>query len=109
MQYEEYRQIFLNLLHLGGKPEYFFTTPDAPKNVEITAFKTEDSITVNATVLDEEAVSTPAAPFTISVQGEAKAVKLLPGGEEIPFKIIRGRTVFKTRRLHIFDMYELVL
>ena len=88
-------------------PAYFFSS-DAPKNVEITAFKNADSVTVNAVVLDEESVSTPAAPFTVRVKMRAKAVRLLPDGEEIPFRQEGDYTVFTTRTLHIFDMYELI-
>ena len=106
--YEEDRQIFLNLLHLDKKPEYFFTS-DAPKHVELTAFRDGDMVTVNAAVLDEESVSTPVAPFTIRVREKARSVKLLPGGQEIPFTWENGYTVFQTQKLHIFDMYALEL
>ena len=108
MPYEEYRQIFLNLLHLKGKPDYFFTS-DAPCHVELTAFRSEGRITLNAVALDEETVSTPVRPFTIRVKAVAKAVRLLPAGEELPFAIEDGYTVFTARTLHIFDMYEIVL
>ncbi len=106
MPYAQYRQIFLNLLHLNGKPDYFFST-EGPAKVEITAFKNANSITINAAVLDEEAVSTPVSPFFIKVRACAKSVKRLPRGENIPFKVENGYTVFKLRRLHIFDMYEI--
>jgi len=106
IQYEEYRQIFLNLLHLKGKPEYFFCS-DAPRHVELTAFQNTDSITVNAVVMDEETVSAPVAPFTIKVRTQAKSVKLLPSGEDVPFAVEGEHTVFKTRKLQIFDMYEI--
>ena len=108
MSYEEYRQIFLNLLHLDGKPEYFFTS-DAPKHVEITAFEDNNHVTVNVVALDEEAVSTAVLPFTIRLKCQAKAVKLLPGGEQVDFAIENGYTVFKTRQLNIFDMYDIIL
>lgn len=108
MQWEEYRQVFLKLLHLGKKPEYFFSS-DAPVNVEITAFRNPDSVTLSAVVLDEEYTATPALPFTVQVRCQAKAVKLVPTGEEIPFTVEDGCTVFTTRKLHIFDMYELKL
>ena len=107
IKFEEYRQIFLNLLHYNTHPAYFFAS-DAPKNVEITAFKNAESVTVNAVVLDEESISTPAAPFTVRVKMQAKAVRLLPDGEEIPFRQQGDYTVFTTRTLHIFDMYELI-
>ncbi len=108
MTYQEYRQVFLNLLHIDGKPEYFFTS-NAPKHVEITAFKDAGHVTINAVALDEEAVSTPVLPFTVAVKVDAKAVKLLPSGEEIPFTMEDGYTVFKTRQLRIFDMYDIIL
>lgn len=108
MPYEEYRRVLLNLLHMDGTPDYLFSA-DAPKHVEITAFQNPDSITINAVVLDEETVSTPAAPFTIRCKANARSVKLLPEGTEIPFTVENGYTVFQTRELHIFDMYELIL
>lgn len=104
--YEEYRQIFLNLLHLKGKPDYFFKS-DAPVNVELTAFENEGSITLHAVVLDEETVTTPAAPFTVRIKAAAKSVRLLPGREEIPFTVENGETVFQTKQLQIFDLYEI--
>lgn len=106
MQFEEYRTIFLNLLHLDGKPDYFFYS-EAPTNVELTAFKNARSITINAVVLDEEAVSTPVLPFTVKVRSCAKSVKRLPHGEDIPFEVKDGYTIFRTGMLHIFDMYEI--
>lgn len=108
MMWEEYRQIFLNLLFLEGRPNWFFAS-DAPRTVELTAFRHPGSVTVSAVSLDEEYTSTPVAPFSVSVDCLAKAVRLLPHGEEIPFQVENGRTVFTTRQMHIFDMYELIL
>lgn len=106
--YEEYRQVFLNLLHIDGKPDYFFTS-DAPGHVELTAFRNDNRVTLHAVALDEEAVTTDVLPFTVRVKAEAKAVKLLPDGQEIPFTVEAGCTVFRTRQLHIFDMYAIIL
>jgi len=36
-------------------------------------------------------------------------VTLVPTGEEIPFTAENGCTTFTTRKLHIFDMYQLHL
>jgi len=104
--YEEYRRIFLNLLHIDGAPDYFFYS-DAPKNVELTAFKSDQGITVNAVVLDEETESTPIAPFTLKVKANAASVRLLPSGEELPFTHEGEYVLFKTRTTKIFDMYEI--
>lgn len=106
IEFEEYRKVFVNLLHIAGRPDYFFCS-DAPKNVEITAFTDKEKITVNVMVLDEEAITTPAAPFSVKVKEEVSSIRLLPDGEEIPFSIEKGYTVFQTRAVDIFDMYEL--
>ena len=96
------------MLHIGGKPDYFFRS-DAPKHVELTAFRDEGHVTLNAVALDEESVTADVLPFTVQVKVRAKAVKLLPAGEEIPFTVKDGYTEFKARQLHIFDMYDIIL
>ena len=104
--YEEYRRIFLNLLHLKARPDYFFYS-DAPKNVELTAFKSDKSTTLNVVVMDEETESAPIAPFTLKVKANAASVRLLPSGEELPFTHEGEYILFKTRTTKIFDMYEI--
>ena len=105
-KFEEYRKIFLRLLHLNGEPEYFFTS-NAPRHVELTAFENIDHITLNAAVLDEEAESTEVAPFTVRVRAKAKSVRILPESKKIPFVTDGEYTEFETPVLHIFDMYKL--
>lgn len=104
---EEYRRIFLNLLQYPAAPQWFFTT-DASSKVELTAFRQENTVRLNAVSMSEGAVSEPVAPFTVRVRGAAKSVCLLPGGEPISFTVEAGYTVFQTRTLDIFDMYELI-
>ena len=106
MPYDEYRSIFLALLHKGGTPEYFFAS-DAPPHVELTAFTERDRVMVNAVALDEETVSRPVEPFEIRVRCHAGYVKLLPQGEPVDFETKDGYTVFRTRTLRVLDMYEL--
>ena len=103
MPWPEYGQILLNLLKL---PTPFFTT-DAPPHVELTAFRCEDGILLHTVALDENTEVSDVAPFTVSVAGEVRAVTLLPEGTPVPFRTENGRTVFQTRRLHIFDTYLL--
>lgn len=108
MEYPEYRDILLRLFRFAGmKEESFFS--DAPGHVEITAFRNADSITVNAVALgEEEAVSVP--PFTLRVKSPApKKVVLLPDQTPVPFTYDREYTVFTTRELSIFDMYQILL
>ncbi len=103
MPWPEYGQILLNLLEL---PTPFFTT-DAPPHVELTAFRTDEGILLHTVALDENTVTSDVAPFTVSVEGEARRVVLLPDGTSVPFRSENGRTFFKTRPLHIFDTYLL--
>ena len=98
----------LNLLHLGGKPEYFFVS-DGPERVELTAWREEGRVLLYATALDEGAVSTPVEPFTIRVKTEAKRVRRLPDGLDIPFEVRDGCNILRTEPLHIFDLYEIVI
>lgn len=106
VEYEEYRRIFLRLIHMKGEPDYFFYT-DAPVNVELTAFRNTNSTTVNVTVFDNEAFATPVAPFHIKIRAEALAVYQLPERKELPFIVKKGYTVFQTDTIRIFSMYEI--
>ena len=106
MEWAEYGQILLNLLHREAGQDYFFTA-DAPSTVELTAFRDEKSVTIHAVSLNEEHCSATVAPFTLSVEGEAASVTLLPDRAPVPFRNENGRTVFTTRPLHIFDVYQI--
>ena len=103
MPWPEYGKILLNLLEL---PAPFFTC-DAPPHVELTAFRDESGILLHAVALDESTVTNDVNPFTISVEGAATAVTLVPTGTPVPFRTENGRTVFQTRKLHIFDTYRI--
>ena len=103
--YGEYRQIMRNLL-CEKDAQYAFTS-DAPFNVEITAFRNDDNITVNAVCLSEETMEIPS--FTVRVKTDAapSQVRLLPDGEPVPFTWEDGYTCFKARNLSFFDMYQI--
>jgi len=104
--HEEYGQVLRNLLQFFGQPRWFFTS-DAPATVELTAFRGEAGITVNAVSLDEGVKSAVVSPFTVRVRGNAAAVELLPEGTPVPFRVEEGYTLFQTRPLRIFDMYRI--
>lgn len=106
MPFPEYGDILLELLHMWGRPEYVFAS-DAPATVEITAFRDGEALLLNAVSMDENVEVGTVAPFTAEVTGEAGSVKLLPSGEEVPFTLLDGKTIFQTRPLHIFDMYRI--
>jgi len=108
MEYPEYREVLLNLFRLAGMETTSFLC-DAPGNVEITAFRNQDSITVNAVALQEEDFSR-ILPFTIKVRcPKTTAVHLLPKKQIIPFTYKDGYAIFSTRTLDIFDMYQIIL
>jgi len=108
MEYEEYRDIFLNIINSVSKQAYSVYS-DAPFNVELVSYKDENSFTVNACVLCEEIKTVPVAPFEIRIKTNAKPkrVALLPSEEDVPFTFKDGYTIFKTRTLNIFDMYKI--
>lgn len=106
----DYEAIFTNIVK-----EFLCTdltvTSTAPEDVEITAFEDDDKITVNAVVHSVRRKAHTVLPFEIAVKTEKrpKSVVLLPGGENIDFEYIDGKTAFKTRELNIFDMYMIKL
>ena len=102
---EEYGAVLLGLLQRIAPLRFTFET-DAPADVELNAFCEEKAVAVNAVALWEERGAVP--PFEVRVETPVpQAVRLLPGGETIPFRHENGRTVFKTQPLDIFAMYRI--
>ncbi len=110
IQMEEYRRVFLSLLLLGQKKNSFSFSSNAPANVEITAFKTKEDITVNTVVLSNETISPAVGPFEIKVHTEQapQQVLLLSKKKALPFSFADGFTTFRTRRFHIFEEYQIL-
>ena len=110
MDFPEYGDILLSLLQFV-RPTAFAFTSNAPSNVEITAFRNPDSMTVNAVALWDDTVSIPVPSFEIRVKTDTtpQKVTLLPDGDAVPFAYENGYTVFQTRTLHIYDMYQILL
>lgn len=104
---DDYRDIVLRLV-LGAKPRKSVKS-DAPANVELTLFRDEEGMTLNAVVLCDEVKSTAAPSFRVKVAAERTphAVKLLPEGRAVPFTYRDGYVSFRTRTLRIFDMYRI--
>ena len=106
IEHPEYGNILLNILQ-NVKPIESSIKSNAPGNVEITAFKSDDDITVNAVILNNESYEVSTYPFNISVKCENKpeAVILLPNEENITFTYEDGYVNFETKKLKTFDMY----
>jgi hypothetical protein len=102
---EEYGAILLGLLQRTAPLRFTFET-DAPADVELNAFFEENAAAVNAVSLWEERGTVP--PFEVSIDTPIpKTVRLMPDGEELPFRYKDGRTVFQTQPLDIFAMYRI--
>ena len=108
MDFSDHGEILVSLLRFAHPMDYAFTS-DAPFHVEITAFRNADSITVNANALCEDTVAIDVPSFEIRVKTDTapKAVVLLPQSDTVSFTYENGYTVFRTRTLHIFDMYQI--
>lgn len=102
-----YREILVNLLNYAGLKEFSVTTNASP-NVEVVAFKNQNSITLSAVYITDDEDTEIQSPFEITVKcKDVISVKLLPTGEEIPFTQTGEFVTFKTKELNIFDMYEI--
>lgn len=105
----DYRKIMIRMAEksMGGRPSL---TSNAPGMVELTMFEdaARRTVQVNAvTLLDaDETITIPPFSVCVAVPEPAKRVLLMPERKEIPFRQKAGRVTFRTRRLHIFDMYE---
>lgn len=108
IQMEEYRKIFLSLL-LYEKKDYRFSS-NAPTNVEITAFETNEDICLNTVMLSDETESSAVSPFTIKVytKNPPQQVLLLSKNKPVPFTFADGFTTFRTHRFRIFEEYQII-
>lgn len=104
----DYRRILVNLL----KNVFDFSSrvaSDAPKDVEITVFDTDDSVLVNTVLLNTDYKARKVEDFTITVECDKypQKVLLLPNGEELPSTIEGNRITFNSKNLKIFNMYKI--
>ncbi len=103
--------VFVKVINcLIGKDSQSFVS-DAPITAEITLFENGNIKYVNAVNLNSGMRNIPIESFEVKVKTEVApaAVKLLPGGEEVAYTYENGYVSFKTRRLEVFDMYEIVM
>ncbi len=104
----DYRRIFQKLLALLPGFSRRLQT-DAPDDVEITLFRTEGGIQVNAVLLNENHTARRVADFDVSVEAETKpqSVVRIPDGKPIPFTWDGKSVTFTVENLHVFAMYEI--
>lgn len=104
----EYGNALLKILSKVSGFDSFIKT-NAPANVELTAFESENEITVNAVILNNEFFEMQVYPFEISIRSPKapKNITLLPNGSEIDFNYQEGIISFMTQKLKTFDMYKI--
>lgn len=104
----DHRQIFVNLLKsvFGFKSKL---SSDADEDIEITAFEEEDSVQINAVLLNASFKARKVAPFNIifKCMKKPKKVTLLPNGEEISFTFEDDSVNFEVNNFKIFSMYKI--
>lgn len=83
---------------------------DADVDVEITGFKTDNAVYVNAVLLNEEYKARKVGAFDVCIRCNSapKAVWKLPEETEIPFEYNDGYVKFTVNNLKIFDMFKIL-
>ena len=102
------RNVFVNLLKYASKLDSTLLS-DAAEDIEITAFRTESSLLVNAVLMNRRERARRVEDISVSVKTDfaTSSVKLLPNGEEIPFDYDGNRVGFSIKGLKIFEMIEI--
>jgi len=109
LEFYDYRNVFMNIINTCFSPEYTVSS-DAPKNVEVVCFKSDNSVLVSSVHLFEDDVAEEINGFEISIRcTEPRDVVLLPDETSVDFAYKNGSVIFKTRNLNIFDMYKIIL
>ena len=102
------KKVFLQLLqaflHLSPT-----VTSDAPKDVELTAFRTEHGLQLNAVLLNEEERARKTTDFSVTVTCDfaPKSVTKLPDRQPVEADIKGNSLCFPVKNLGIFAMYEI--
>lgn len=108
VEFYDYNRIFINLMNnvLKLSPT---VVSDAPKDVEITAFTTEDSVLVNTVLLNTDYKARKVEDFKISVICEKTPVGvcLLPESIDVPCTIDGNTITFESKNMKIFNMYKI--
>ena len=104
----EHRQIFADIL------KQFFCLrstiiSDAPKDVEVTVFKTDHSLLVNTVLINHDRNARKVEDFTVSVVCDQppKALALLPQGTDQDCTICANTISFRVSSMGIFKMFEI--
>ena len=107
----QHRDVTIKILRRYFGEENQTITSNAPRMVEIVAFKDENEYQISLCNVGDAEDGRLIAPFNVSVKTnkEPKEVLLLPKGENIEFIYENGILTFKTKTLDLFDMYSIKL
>lgn len=107
---DDYKEIFMNMLLCVCDLNNLSFECNAPDDVEVTVFDTDDSTTVNVIHLNEKKYAGTVSKFDVSIKYDKNpnGVFILPQKEKIPFEYSKGYVKFKTRELNVFDMYIII-
>ncbi len=107
---DNHAQVLLDLLRT-----FFVLTPsirsDAPWDVEVTLFRTEDQLLVHCAQLDVQRKARRVEPFTVSVRCERmpKTVLHLPEGSPVPMTWADGWLEIPVSQMTVFEMFKIIL
>ena len=104
----DYRNTLVRLIDTMFSPAYTVIAT-APKTVELVSFRTGNSILVSCVHLfaDDYAETFPGFEIRVTCD-EPTTVQLLPDETSVPHLYENDQVIFRTRDLHLFDMYRIV-
>lgn len=105
----EYSRVFVDLLkELLGLEQTVFS--DAPKDVEIVAFRDGNEMTVSSVLLSEDFKARRVEPFEVCVKADRKpsCILQLPQETAVTFEYENGTIKYLNDNLDIFDMKKII-
>lgn len=106
-----HRQVTKRILRAYLSEDSQSVISNAPSQVEIVTFSTDDGLLISAADLGitDERLKLPAFSVSAKVARRPRRVILLPDESEVDFKYSDGRVSFEARSLDMFDMYKIEL
>ena len=105
----QHRDVTMKILRRYLCEEEQTLTSNAPRMVEIVAYKSESEWQISLCNVGDAEDGRVILPFEVSVktEKEPKCVCLLPEESAVDFTYNNGKTTFKARELDLFDMYSI--
>ena len=99
----------MNILYSAVPKEELMLETSAPRNVELTMFRDNDSLLLHAVQVSDEYELSDINPFTISLKCEREllSIELLPDHQPVPFSFADGRATFNVDGMKAFKMFKI--